>query len=80
MPLDLIREGLSNLAVHQRVTLMSAAALIGREISDKKTRLRVVALVDHRIREALEAISTSDPFGPRRRLTTRTASRRQIRR
>jgi len=36
VPLDLIREGLSNLAVHQRVTLMSAAALIGREISDKK--------------------------------------------
>ena len=62
----LIQRCLTDVFVRFRVTLMSTKAAIMREIDDKETRLRVVALVDGKIREALETLAAFNPNDPTR--------------
>ena len=57
----LIRASLEGVMIHQRTILLGVPAQIGREIDDPEIRMRVVQLVDRRVREALEALSNYDP-------------------
>lgn len=59
--LELVRRGLEGLIINQRTILLSTPAVIGREIDEPELRARVVAIVDRRIRDALEAMASYDP-------------------
>jgi hypothetical protein len=58
----LIRASLKGVIIHQRTMLLGLPALVGRDIDDPEIRVRVVQLVDRRVREALEALSNYDPI------------------
>ncbi|MEO7860254.1 MAG: terminase small subunit [Nitrospirales bacterium] len=58
---EMIRRGLENVVINFRTMALSVAAQIGREIDDPEIRVRVVAIVDRRIREMLELMSSYDP-------------------
>jgi hypothetical protein len=57
----MIRASLEGVIVNQRTILLALPALVGRDIDDPDIRVRVVQLVDRRVREALEALSNYDP-------------------
>ena len=57
----LIRATLEGVLINQRTILLGLPAEIGRDIDDPELRVRVVALVDRRVRETLEALSNYDP-------------------
>ena len=58
---DMIRRGLANVAINFRTIALSVPAQIGREIDEPEVRVRVVAIVDRRIREMLDVLSRYDP-------------------
>lgn len=58
---DLIRRGLDGVMINQRTILMSLPSQIGRDIDEPELRVRTVAIVDRRVREALEVLSRYDP-------------------
>jgi len=58
---EMIRQGLENVAVNFRVMALSVPAQIGRDIDEPEIRVRVVAIVERRIREMLELLSNYDP-------------------
>ena len=57
----IIRRGLDGVIINQRTILLSLPSQIGRDIDDPVMRGRVVAIVDRRVREALEGLSRYDP-------------------
>jgi phage terminase Nu1 subunit (DNA packaging protein) len=59
---ELIRRGLDGVIVHQRTILLGLPSQIGRDIDEPKLRLRIVAVVDRRVREALEVLANYDPI------------------
>jgi phage terminase Nu1 subunit (DNA packaging protein) len=58
---DLVRRGLEDVAINFRTIALSVPAQIGREIEEPEMRVRVVKIVDRRIREMLEGLSNYDP-------------------
>lgn len=60
----LIRRGLDGVFVTFRTMLMTLAPLIGREIDDTALRVRITALVERRMREALDVLCNYDPASP----------------
>ena len=58
---ELVRRGLDNVAINFRTMGMSVPAQIGREIDEPEIRVRVVEIVDRRIREMLEMMARFDP-------------------
>jgi phage terminase Nu1 subunit (DNA packaging protein) len=60
--IELLRKGLDGVMINQRSILLGLPAQIGREIDEPEIRVRVVAVVDRRVREALEAIADYDPL------------------
>lgn len=58
----MIRRGLDGVIVNQRTILLSLPSQIGRDIDEPELRVRTVAIVDRRVREALEALSRYDPI------------------
>ena len=59
--LSLIRCGLEGVIVNQRTMLLGLSAQIGRDLDDPEIRVRVVQLVDRRVREVLEVLAAYDP-------------------
>jgi hypothetical protein len=59
---ELIRRGLEGVIINQRTMLLSVPGQIGREIDEPEIRVRVVAIVERRIREALEVLANYDPI------------------
>ena len=58
---DMVRRGLDNVAINFRAIGLSVPAQIGREIDEPEIRVRVVAIVDRRIREMLDVMARYDP-------------------
>jgi len=59
---QVVRQGLEGVLVNQRTLAGSVPAQIGREIDDPDLRVRVVAIVERRLNEMLEAMSNYDPL------------------
>lgn len=59
---ELLRRGLDGVMVNQRTILLSLPSQIGRDIDEPELMARTVAIVDRRVREALEALSRYDPI------------------
>jgi hypothetical protein len=57
---DLIQQGLNNVCISFRTYLMKLAPTIGREIDEPEIRIRVMEIVNRRVREALEILSNYD--------------------
>ena len=58
---EMVRRGLDNVAINFRAIGLSVPAQIGREIDEPDVRVRVVAIVDRRIREMLDVMARYDP-------------------
>jgi hypothetical protein len=59
---ELLRRGLEGVIINQRTILLGLPAEIGRDIDEPEIRVRVVLVVERRVREALEILSNYDPI------------------
>lgn len=59
--IELVRRGLEGVMINQRTIMMGVPAQIGRDIDEPEIRVHVVAIVERRIRETLEVLSSYDP-------------------
>jgi phage terminase Nu1 subunit (DNA packaging protein) len=62
---EMVRRGLQGLFLNQRTILLALPPQVGRDIDQPDVRVRVVQIVERRVREALEAIAAYDPVTSR---------------